>query len=582
MILFQSSLERLESSDLVRRALDPELAFWFKHALVQETVLASMLKNDRKRLHWFVGEALETLFPEKRVELAPVLVQHYAEAEDDAKTFRYALMAARSSARVNANAEALQFYTRALGLGERMNLPNDQIQELYLHCGRTMELQGNYEKALENYHALEQFGKLQKDPLAELAALIARATIHGIPSRAYDAALAQRLNDRALELARELDDKPAQAKILWNLMLKNSRVGEWFFVALEQGEEALRITQENHLREQQAYVLNDLSSLLVFDGQIERGYQYNLEARAMWLELDNMPMYAGNLGYAVMNDLNTGRFLHAIEVSKEAVELSRKINNSWDEAFAETWVGQAYLEVGEIDAAEAVMLRAIKLGESAFPPTQVMTRSDLARLYIDCDQVEQGIELAQLALQAAEKTFLTIRPVAAGALAHGYIAQGKYELAHALLPDPIDFDSEAVNPMFVMNGARSQIELALAESDFERALTLGNALLKYLARTHNRLILPEALRLKGQALAGITETEQARVYFRRARDTAAEMNAKWSLWKILAYWSELEVSPGDPTRENLRREAQEIVDGFVERAPEHLKEGLRHRAAAIL
>ncbi|RIK17525.1 MAG: hypothetical protein DCC52_16790, partial [Chloroflexi bacterium] len=190
-------------------------------------------------------------------------------------------------------------------------------------------------------------------------------TIHSIPSAAYEPGRAQELNDRALVLARALDDKAAEAKILWNLMLMNSRVGTGFQRALQYGEQALEIARENNLRERLAYLLNDISPMMYYNAQPARGKQYNLEARAMWRELDNMPMLSGNYGYAAMNHLFAGEFAEAIAASEEGVRLSREIGNEWNEAFAQTWVGEAYMELGEIEAAERVMTAAITVGAGA-------------------------------------------------------------------------------------------------------------------------------------------------------------------------------------------------------------------------
>ncbi len=56
-----ASLIHLESSDLVRRLREEELAYLFKHALVQDTAQESLLKNERRRLHRLVAHALDML-----------------------------------------------------------------------------------------------------------------------------------------------------------------------------------------------------------------------------------------------------------------------------------------------------------------------------------------------------------------------------------------------------------------------------------------------------------------------------------------------------------------------------------------
>src|SRR5438552_18625050 len=72
-------LTQLETTELVRRLQDTELAYLFKHALVQDTAYTSLLKNERKRLHRMIGETLEREYPNAVEENAALLTKHYLE-----------------------------------------------------------------------------------------------------------------------------------------------------------------------------------------------------------------------------------------------------------------------------------------------------------------------------------------------------------------------------------------------------------------------------------------------------------------------------------------------------------------------
>lgn len=577
------SLTHLESSDLVRRLREQELAYLFKHALVQDTARASLLLHERKRLHRLVGETLEHVYPERRAELAPLLAQHFAEAGNDAKTLEYAELSGDVASRINANAEALNCYSRALDLAERMKVASAHIQALNLKRGRVLELQGNFDAALQNYQALEKLGGTRGDATLELAALMAQATILSIPSVLHDPPRAQELSNRALELARVLDDKSAQAKILWNLMLMNSRVGAGFQRAFHYGEEALKIARENNLRERLAYVLNDLSPMFYYRGEPERGKQANLEARAMWRELENMPMLSGNYGYATMNYLFAGEFAEAIAASQEGVRLSREIGNEWNEAFAQTWVGEAYIELGEIETAERVMLAAIELGARAFPPTLLMTRSDLARLYTDLGDGARGVELSAMALEVAEKRFPPMRPVAVSACAHAYIASGALERARQVLQDTPSLLDMDTNPMFAVDGVRGQLELALAEENFAGGLSMCEHLRVYMERTRLRQYLPEVMLAQARALMRLARIEESANVLAQARALAQTMNARWSMWQVLAASSRVETLRGNLERARaLQIEARALIDEMATHTPEKYRARFVERAHSFL
>jgi len=81
MAALAQHLSRLESYGLIRlAAVQPELEYLFRHALVQDAAYASILRADRKRIHLAVGEALERLYPARAAELAPTLAQHFSAA----------------------------------------------------------------------------------------------------------------------------------------------------------------------------------------------------------------------------------------------------------------------------------------------------------------------------------------------------------------------------------------------------------------------------------------------------------------------------------------------------------------------
>lgn len=578
-----SNLNQLEASELTRRLREEDLTYLFKHALVQDTAYASLLLQERKRLHRLVGEALERVYPEQRAELAPVLARHFAEAGNDAKTLEYAELSGDTARRINARAEALTCYTRALNLALKTHAPGAQLQELYLKRGRVMEVMGDFQAALENYDALLAQSAARADSALELAALMAQATIRSIPSAAHDIARAQALNDRALELARALDDKAAQAKILWNLMLMHSRVGISFQRAFQYGKEALEIAQENNLRERLAYVLNDLSPMYYYAGESELGKQANLQARAMWRELDNMPMLSGNYGYAAMNQLFAGEYAEAVVASQEGVKLSREIGNEWNEAFAQAWVGEAYVELGEIETAERVMLAAIELGGRAFPPALLMTRSQLARLASDFGDATRGVELSELALEEARLRFPSMHLVAASAFAQAVMAQGELERARRILADTPRALEMDTNPMYVADALRSQVELELADENFADALALCEQLRAYAERSTLRHRLPQVMLAQARALIGLERLAEAARILTQARALATELNARWGLWQILATSARLETTRGNlENAQAFRAQARVLIDYIAARAPEKYRAGFLERAQGQL
>lgn len=107
-------LTNIESAQLIRRVVEPDPAYLFKHVLVQDAVYDSLLKHDRKRLHLAVAETLERAYPDQLDEFASRLAWHYAAAGDDEKTCDYATRAAEGDRRIFADPEARLHYAQAL------------------------------------------------------------------------------------------------------------------------------------------------------------------------------------------------------------------------------------------------------------------------------------------------------------------------------------------------------------------------------------------------------------------------------------------------------------------------------------
>lgn len=115
----REDLGRLEAGGLIQiAALQPELEYLFRHALVQEAAYASLLKQDRRALHRAAAEAILAQHPERERELASVLALHFELAGENARAADYLVMAGDHALERFANREAIGFFSRAAGLAD--------------------------------------------------------------------------------------------------------------------------------------------------------------------------------------------------------------------------------------------------------------------------------------------------------------------------------------------------------------------------------------------------------------------------------------------------------------------------------
>jgi class 3 adenylate cyclase/predicted ATPase len=111
----QFSLGQLVTAGLlVQSDVPPDAVYTFKHALMQEAVYESLLRNTRQQLHGRIAEALETNFPELRDSQPEFFARHYTEAGVAERSVLYWSKAARRSIARSAMTEAAAQFQRAL------------------------------------------------------------------------------------------------------------------------------------------------------------------------------------------------------------------------------------------------------------------------------------------------------------------------------------------------------------------------------------------------------------------------------------------------------------------------------------
>jgi class 3 adenylate cyclase len=103
----RDALSQLMAAELIYgRGTPPHATYVFKHALVQDSAYASLLRGRKQRIHADIAKALAERFAEE-IESAPsIIAHHYTEAGLAEPAVRYWLAAAELALSRSANAEA--------------------------------------------------------------------------------------------------------------------------------------------------------------------------------------------------------------------------------------------------------------------------------------------------------------------------------------------------------------------------------------------------------------------------------------------------------------------------------------------
>ncbi len=153
--MLDAHLTRLERVELIRETRQhPDLEYIFKHVLIQDAAYQSLLKEQRRRFHRHVAEALEVVFEENLEEQYGLLAHHYEAANKVEKAVHYLQLAGDRARRAYALTEAENYYQRAFDL-----LPSDdddRRRQLLFQLGLVNITQGDFTQASEHYVAAFQ------------------------------------------------------------------------------------------------------------------------------------------------------------------------------------------------------------------------------------------------------------------------------------------------------------------------------------------------------------------------------------------------------------------------------------------
>jgi class 3 adenylate cyclase/tetratricopeptide (TPR) repeat protein len=547
---------------IVETSRQPEREYAFRHSLTQEATYGTILLRQRRELHRRVADVFEELYA-NRIEAAPLIAHHAREGGDDERTLRYASLAADADARLYANVEAVTHATWAIEAATRLGRADEALAHLYPGRGRALELSGRFEEAVANYQEMEAVSEGAGDRAAALAADLALTTLYATPTPVSDASLGRALCERTIALAQELGDRAAESKALWNLMTLDVFSGGEPKEAVDAGERSLAIARELHAREQMAFTLNDLWRPYAAIAELDAARACLEEARPIWQELGNVPMYCENLS-------STGALLElsgdndeALARFDEAYRCAGEIGNDWGQSYSLLNAYHVDASQGDLGRALRRMQECIELAERAgFVIPQAATRAEMGAALADLGAVERGLTLAEEGLAIAEEKNALAVPIVMSARAEVFLAAGRLDDAEDAiersiidrLPGLLHFS--AATGSEILKG-----RLAALRGDHRQAIEIADNVVDWLRPLGVRPYVPAALYLKGTSLLAAGEPQEAASVLAEARTEAEHLGFRPILWRIDAALGGIAASAGDTaSAAEMRTRAKAIVE----------------------
>ena len=350
----RADLAALQRSQLIQESgRVPELGmqYFFKSPLIRETAYESLLSTNRIAYHLKAAQYLEDMIsPDSLSNYDGMLAYHYREAGNIKKELFYIFLAAEHERMIYANAEALQDYTRALELLDKLEgTVQTQAQKRSIQAQRFEVLNGRRhvyfqlgqikEGRADTQVLLPLAREMSDDPVWLIDALTAQADISR-DSR-QDLIPGLQMAEEALALAQQLGDQQRVMRSLTRVANIRFSLNDpsW----RELAEHALTLARQvGDLR-------TEVNLLLAIGGKygmddLPRGREYLQEALSRSETLNDKATKLPLLNAIGQQFERDGDYYRQLtEYEQERLRLSRKIGHRIAE-------GSALMSCGQIQA----------------------------------------------------------------------------------------------------------------------------------------------------------------------------------------------------------------------------------------
>ena len=550
-----------------------EMRYIFRHALLRDAAYRMQLHARRQALHALALRSLESLYEAKPGPHYGEMAHHALAAQLAEPAFQYSVLAGDEAMQRYALPETVGHYENARQLfrdGRAGEPDSADIRHLFLQLGRAQELVWDYAAADATYQEMLSLASERGDQALELAALNAQCVIYATNTPLFNTPKARERGQAALELAQELNDRAAEARALWGMMLVEFYSGGDSQKVFAYGEESLSIAREMGLKELMGFVLGNLTYAYFNEGALEEAREANNEAQAIWRELGNLPMLADAYTLKLAIHRVAGEYDAALTIAPEALRLSESIGNLMHEVNSLMVFGESHMLQGRFGQAlaklEAIGALVEQSGLDMFAGGYYAGITPLYLAAGALDQAEHWVDkLSELMREYPNPVF---QPVFLATVGRTKIARGKIDEGESILDEAFEgLDRERLKspflaPLYVADG-HLQLALGNAEAAGARLHTLIQRLKELGSRYH----LAESLWLYSRAWLALDNTEKAREALLEAAAVAEETKERTILWQILVTLSDLErIGDNESRASKLRGQAQKILDYIVEHA----------------
>jgi tetratricopeptide (TPR) repeat protein len=401
------------------------------------------------------------------------------------------------------------------------------------------------------------------DQPLELAALVAQGTLRATGTVLMDNEIAESLSQKSLDLAHTLNDRAAEAKILWNLLniyLRTNREDE----AIAAGMRSYELAESLNLKEQMAYSAIDMVKVYLFLGQGARLMSYGWRAVELWRELDNRPMLVDALTTQAFMLLGIGQLDQALTLSEEAKIISQESKNLWGEALSYYAPAMFHTERLNIEAGLAAFKAGLSLAEEGgVTIVQYYMNMFQTNLYLAISDYQNAKKCAERMLSIAGKQLPYHIKRATGTLALVYLEMGDMANAEELV-HKLNYDIDNFELNFFLMIEKAMGKYLLEKEAYLDLLRLTTKVLESLEENNLVALMADFYYLHAHALLGLQQSDEAKNTLHKGLKIFQEIGGRRGILKLAVPLLKLEEQAGNET-------AVKQLSTEIEIIREHLK-----------
>ena len=407
-------------------ALD-EILYIFHHGLLRDAAYSMQMRARRQELHILALNALEVLYEEESDKHYAELAYHAENGDVRSKAQRYYAMAGKLSGELYRNAEAIEYYSKALALTDlddletRIDLLAERV-ELYSRMGKRSQ-------QLNDLIALEQLaGQLKGSDRIARVLMLRSAYFYFIGNYQESieyAAKAENISGEILEYA----EQALYTEVVWSTsLLRLGRLDE----AMRRSVAAMARAKTVGSRHVEGRILNIMGLITLEQEDPSPAMDYFSEALKIAREYNLKDVESNAIGNLAMAEVSiNGNYALANKYYEDSYEIARETGNRVSEGLALGNLGFSAGVLGDFDAARSYHERTLKLArETGNLFQEIYTLINLSSLACIENNADVAMAQSQAAADLAEKTSEPSgKAWALLYMGHAHLLRCEYELA---------------------------------------------------------------------------------------------------------------------------------------------------------